>query len=591
MANTTRRMVAVSGEIKDGQSVNNASAEPPIAILPNKKERLGDILLRLGLITAEQLEEALQTSRLKNKLLGHVLVQKKMVTAYDLAKTLSIQLNLSLVDLAKYQINNEAIKLVPQAIARKYKVLPIDIIDNSLMLVMENINDIRAIEDISFASQKRIEPLLGSIDEINKAIDRCYSFNLNQIELQKMIIEECEEEKEAITSVEDDPNQVPVIRIINKVLQQAAQRRVTDIHFEPQNNRIMVRLRVDGILQEGESFPRSLHGALMSRLKVLAGMNIAETRRPQDGRFSFDVAGKEYDVRVSCGNTGNGEMAVLRLLSKSDSLMELPSLGFLSDVASKYENLLNLAAGMILIGGPTGSGKTTTLYASINKLNSVERNIITIEDPIEYKYELINQFQVNLKAGVSFATGLRSFMRLDPDIIMVGEIRDSDTARIATQAALTGHLVLSSVHANDAVGIMYRMLDLGVESYMLCSTLAGCIAQRLVRRICPYCKEIYKPSPEEQAFYEIHMGESPHELYHGAGCNLCDQTGYQGRMGVYEILELTDNIKEQILGSSTAAQIRATALNNGMISLVKDGMMKVQSGLTTVAEIMRNIYF
>ncbi len=577
-----------SAEFQAFADIKDASNQE--TTMHRKGELLGETLIRLGLATREQVDDALQKSKTENRLLGQVLVEQEILTTHDLARALSIQLNVALIDLPKYKIDSEAMKLVPEKLARKYNVFPLAIKDNSLVLVMEDIRNIHAVQEVSFVTHRQIKPVLGFPEEICKAIDRYYSLDIQENELTDVIVSQSTIEDESTLTPDTEDSEVPAIRILNRILKQAAQRNVSDIHIEPQKNRIAIRFRIDGILQERESLPRVLHPALMSRLKIVSGLNIAETRRSQDGRFGFNVNGNDYDVRVACGNTIHGEMAVLRLLSKLGSLAELSGLGFMPDMLTMYERLLTLPAGMILLGGPTGSGKTTTLYASINILNRVERNIMTIEDPVEYDREGINQFQVNTKAGVTFSTGLRSFMRLDPDIIMIGEIRDSETAQIASQAALTGHLVLSSIHANDAVGVTYRMLDLGLESYMLCSTLASAISQRLVRRICPNCKEKYTPSVEERAVYKLYMGDQNDELYHGAGCNMCEETGYLGRIGIYEILTLSNNLKELILNGSPASKIEEKALEEGFVCLMKDGMMKVKNGLTTISEIVRNVY-
>jgi len=333
-----------------------------------------------------------------------------------------------------------------------------------------------------------------------------------------------------------------------------------------------------------------IHNALLSRLKIMSNMNIAERRRPQDGQYTVKVDSKNIDIRVACFGTVYGEMAVLRILRKSASMLELTDLGFFSHTLERYQKLLKLPFGMILLGGPTGSGKTTTLYASLNQLNSKERNIMTIEDPVEYHLPGINQFQVNPKAEVSFANSLRAFMRLDPDIILVGEIRDTETVKIAIQAALTGHLVFSSVHANDAVGILFRLQDLGAESYLICSALAGTISQRIVRRVCSHCREEYKPPPEELAAYKEEMAELPDKFYRGAGCNLCGGTGYMGQCGVYELMTLSEKVKQLFIENAPASQIRDQAIKDGMETLKHDAMLKVKEGITTIPEVLRNVY-
>ena len=332
---------------------------------------------------------------------------------------------------------------------------------------------------------------------------------------------------------------------------------------------------------------RSIHAALISRLKIMAGMNITERRRPQDGHCSVNVDNKEIDIRVACGNTIYGEMAVLRILPKSASLLDLSELGFLPNTLERYQQMLKHPFGMILFGGPTGAGKTTTLYASINKLNRMNRNIMTIEDPVEYHLSGINQFQVNPKADVRFDNSLRAFMRLDPDVILVGEIRDTETAKIAIQAALTGHLVFSSIHANDVISVMFRLLDLGVEPFFICAALVGTVVQRIVRRICPNCRTPYEPSVEERMAYLEEMDEIHTSLYKGTSCNLCAGTGYLGQCGLFEVLTPTEEVKQLFMSGTTAAQIRAQAIKDGMVTLKHDGMFKVREGITTVSEVLR----
>jgi len=554
-----------------------------------KRERLGEVLVRLGMITPEQVEEALQITQRDNKMLGQVLVGKGWLTSTDLATALSIQLGVPLIDLKRHKVHPEALKLVPEQVARKYNVLPLDIIEGSLAIVMENVMDVQAIDDISAMSKMRVEPMIGFPDEIRRAIDRNYTVR-GEIEDEIAAWSAVEEEAEPEELIAPEA-EAPVLRNLNLLIQQAVRNRASDIHIEPQEDRLQIRFRIDGVLQDIMSLPLSIHAALISRLKIMGRMNIAERRRPQDGRFSVNVDNENIDVRVACGNTVHGEMVVLRLLPKSGVMLDLAGLGFSPGTLERYQQILKLPFGMILFGGPTGVGKTTTLYASINQLNRMERNIMTIEDPVEYKFEGVNQFQVNPKADIGFANSLRAFMRLDPDVILVGEIRDSETVRIAIQAALTGHLVFSSVHANDAVGVMYRLVDLGIEPFLLCSALAGTVSQRIVRRICPHCQVSYEPTTEERMAYQKEMGEPLPQLYKGAGCNVCSDTGYLGRAGIFEVLVPTEEVKQLLLGGASAAQIRDQATKDGMVPLLRDGMLKVKEGITTVSEVLRNVFY
>jgi len=374
------------------------------------------------------------------------------------------------------------------------------------------------------------------------------------------------------------------------IMAQAVRDRASDIHIEPQEDRVRVRFRIDGILHDAMSLPPTTLEPLVSRVKILAEMNITEHRRPQDGQFSIDVGNRKVDVRAATTETACGESAVLRILDKSMSLFTLAELGFLPEALKKYREMLKSPFGMILVAGPTGSGKTTTLYASISQLDRNERNIVTIEDPIEYRFMDLKQIQVNEKAGMTFAAGLRAIMRLDPDIILVGEIRDSETAKTAVQAALTGHLVLSSIHANDASSVPFRLLDLGVEAYLISSVSVGVVAQRMVRRICHHCRAPDQPSMEERVAYDEEMGQGQVIFYHGAGCNLCSNTGYLGRTGVFELLPFGEGIRRTLLAGASVSDMKAEAIREGMVTLRQDGMLKVKEGITTPYEVLRNVF-
>jgi general secretion pathway protein E len=553
------------------------------------RDSLEEILVRIGLIDAEQMQEISRTAAQGGKKLEEVLVEEGLVSPQDLVRALSIQLKVPLIDLKRHNIRPEVLKLLPEELARKYNVLPLDVIGQSLALVMGDTTDITAIGDIAAVTKRRIEPMMGFPDEIREAIDRNYGVGSGGGE-EVTVLEAPPEEEVAPEQLLSEEAQAPAIRTLNRLILQAIRGRASDIHIEPQKDRVQVRYRIDGVLMDKTSLNLKIHDALISRLKIMSNMNIAERRRPQDGQYTVNVDGKNVDIRVACANTIYGEMAVLRILNKSASLLKLTDLGFLPGILEKYQQLLKLPFGMILLGGPTGSGKTTTLYASINQLNSRERNIMTIEDPVEYHLPGINQFQVNPKAEVSFANSLRAFMRLDPNVILVGEIRDSETVRIAIQAALTGHLVFSSVHANDAVGILFRLQDLGAESYLICSALAGTISQRIVRRICPHCREAYQPAAEELAAYKEEMGELPDKFYQGAGCNLCGGTGFMGQCGIFELMTLSEKVKQMFLENSAASQIRAQAIKEGMEPLKHDAMLKVKEGVTTIPEVLRNVY-
>jgi len=558
---------------------------------PPKKD-LSEMLVEANLITAEQLKHALGLGSENGDRIGDILVNQGLISSKDLAMVLSLQLKVPFFDLKRHKVQPEALRLIPEAMARKYNIIPLDINDGALVVAMADPEDIRCIEDVAAHAKMRIEPVIGVADEIHEAIDLSYKAT-GEIEKEigqvpGRVSQEVEVAEDRISA--EALAQTPIVRAIDLLIGQAVKDRASDIHIEAQENRVRIRYRIDGILHDMMSLPLNVHASLVSRVKILAGMNIAEKKRPQDGQFSFKMGGRDVDIRVGSSDTGYGEMLALRLLDKSLSLFTLHELGFLPDPLLRYQQMLRSSFGKILISGPTGSGKTTTLYASINELDRNECNIMTIEDPIEYRFLDINQIQVNVRAGVTFASGLRGIMRLDPDIIMVGEIRDSETAKIATQAALTGQLVLSSIHANDAVGVLFRLFDWGIESFLISSSLIGIVAQRLVRRICPHCRTISQVPIEERVAYEEEMQAEQAYFYRGTGCSLCANTGYLGRTGVFEILVMTEEIRRMLLTGATASDIRAQTIKEGIVPMRRDGMLKVKEGITTSYEVLRNVF-
>jgi general secretion pathway protein E len=495
------------------------------------------------------------------------------------------------IDLKKYEVQPAALRMIPEAVARKWDIMPLRIEDHFLVVAMADPDNLYAIEDIRALSRMEVKVLRAALMDVRGAINLHYRA-AGEIEKElRHILPAAPERVEAGERISSDLiAQAPVVRAVNLLVAQAVKDRASDIHIEPQQDHLRIRYRIDGILNETLSLPLSVHGPMVSRVKVLASMNIAERRRPQDGHFTISVDGTDVDIRVATADTSWGEMAVLRVLDKSMSVMGLPELGFLPDSLKTYQRLIQSPFGMILASGPTGSGKTTTLYASINQLDSKERNIITIEDPVEYRFAKINQMQVNPQANITFARGLRATMRLDPDVILVGEIRDKETASIAIQAALTGHLVLSTVHANDSVGALFRLMDLGIEPFLITSALVGIIAQRLVRRVCPHCRALREVPEEERMAYERETGEKRTRFYHGTGCNYCALTGYHGRMGVYEIMVISEEIRRLVLKGASADVIKAQAIKEGMMTMWRDGMLKVQAGYTTPREVLRNVF-
>jgi general secretion pathway protein E len=551
-----------------------------------KRENLGERLVKENLLSPEQLENALKLQREQGGKLSHILVSQGFIKAEELATTLSVQLNMPLIDLRRHAIQAETLHLIPEEMARKYTLIPMDIINDALMVVMADPEDIRAIEDVKAQAKMKIEVVLGIPADIERAIDLNYR-STSEIEKQMGQL------APIVKDIENIPvltARTPIAETLDLIIAQAVKNRASDIHIEPQENRLRIRYRIDSILHDMFSFPLTTHAQLVSRVKILADMNIAEQRHPQDGQFAIKLGGREIDIRAATMETPHGERIALRILDKSLSLFTLPELGFLPDVLKRYNKILKSPLGMILVGGPTGSGKTTTLYASINQLDRNELNIMTIEDPIEYQFMDINQTQVNTKAGITFAGGLRALMRHDPDVILVGEIRDEDTATTAVQAALTGHLVLSSIHANDAVGVLFRLIDLGVEPYLISATLIGVVAQRMARRTCTSCRTPYQLSADEQASFSEELEQPPDKFYKGKGCNLCVETGFRGRTGLYELLVMSDKIRVMLRSNATSAEIKAQAVAEGMITMKHDGMLKVKEGTTTAGEVLRNVF-
>ncbi|MFP3899175.1 MAG: GspE/PulE family protein [Dehalococcoidia bacterium] len=482
----------------------------------------------------------------------------------------------------------EALQLIPEVVARRYNAIPLTISNRTLEVAMVDPTDIFALEALAAHSRMRIKPIAASAKDVRDAIDFNYKAygEIEQHISRISVPAEASDEKLAITAVTD----TPLVQALNLIVEEAVKARASDIHIEPQEDRVRIRYRIDGTLQDMMSVPLSAHRALISRIKILGGMNIADHFRPQDGQFSTKAKGREIDLRVATAPTVNGERATLRLLDKSMATLGLAELGMLPDTLEKFEKMLKTPYGMILVSGPTGAGKTTTLYAAINSFDTMSRNIITIEDPAEYRFKDINQIQINPQAGITFASGLRSILRLDPDVILVGEIRDAETANIATQAALTGHLMLSSVHANDVGGVLSRLLDLKVEPFLIASSVIGVIAQRMVRRICPDCNRLVEAPAVEQMAYEKEMGEAQTRFLYGTGCKSCSYTGYLGRTGIFELLSVNDAIGAMVCNHASATAIRAQAIEDGMITMMNDGMRKVKEGITTPAEVLRSAY-
>jgi general secretion pathway protein E len=482
----------------------------------------------------------------------------------------------------------EAIQLIPEVVARKYNAIPLTISGKTMEVAIADPTNIFALEALAAQSRMRIKPVAATAQEIRDAIDFNYK-GFSEIEKQISRISIPDEETDDKLAIKA-ATETPLVQSLNLIIDEAVKARASDIHIEPEEDRVRIRYRIDGSLHDTMSLPPNIHRALISRIKILSQLNIADHFRPQDGQFSAEAKGRPIDVRVATAPTVWGERATLRLLDKSLAALGLSELGMLPDTLAIYENMLKVPYGMILISGPTGAGKTTTLYASINSLDTHERNIITVEDPAEYRFKDINQIQVNPQAGITFASGLRSILRHDPDVVLVGEIRDAETANIAVQAALTGHMMLSSIHANDVAGVLSRLLDLKIEPFLIASSVIGVVAQRMVRRICPDCRRLIEAPAVEQMAYEREMGEEQTEFFYGTGCKSCAYTGYLGRTGIFEILRVSDKIGMMVVNRASSGEIRAEALKEGMTSMGKDGMRKVKEGVTTPAEVLRSAY-
>jgi type II secretory ATPase GspE/PulE/Tfp pilus assembly ATPase PilB-like protein len=557
------------------------------AVARTAKKNLGEMLVEEGLIAPEQLENALKLQKQKGGALSQILLGQGVVKAEQLAVVLSIKLNLPLIDLKRHVIQPRALQLIPEEMARKHMLIPMDIVNDSLIVVMADPEDIRTIEDIKAQARMRVEVALGVPSDIERAINLNYRSSLAiEKEVSRYAPADAEktDESPAVTA------STPITETLNLLITQAIKDRASDVHIEPQEDRVRIRYRIDGILHDMFAFPLSIHAPLVSRVKILAEMDISEQRRPQDGQFSIKVGNNEVDIRAATMETPYGERVTLRILDKSLALFTLAELGFQPEALKKYREMLKRPHGMILAGGPTGSGKTTTLYASINELDRNELNIMTIEDPIEYSFLDINQSQVNTKAGVTFAGGLRAIMRNDPDVILIGEIRDNDTATTAVQASLTGHLVLSSIHANDAVGVLFRLSDLDVEPSSVSSTLIAIVSQRMVRLICPNCKAPYQPGDEEREIINQDPKGEGIKLFHGTGCNLCAGTGYRGRTGIFELLVMSESIRKLLRSHASAGEIKTQAIAEGMVTMKQDGMLKAKEGITTLSEVSRSVF-
>src|SRR5688572_4811714 len=550
---------------------------------------LGSMLVAEDLITQDQLDAALAEQTAGGLPLGRILVERGQLAEVDLARILAIQHGLEFVDLAEYPVDRAVIGLVPEPVARRFKALPIGWdTEGRLVVAMADPTNVFALDDIHSLTKAEVRAVVVTKDQLLEALDRFHRLDGEAGEVAQIAADELTAADDA-AQVREAVDEAPIVRFVNLLITQAVADRASDIHVEPAATDLRIRFRVDGVLHQVMRSPRSIQAGVISRLKIMADINITERRLPQDGRMSLTVGAKTIDLRVATLPTVHGEKVVMRILDNSQARLDLTDLGFRTDALRRYEASYRKPYGTILVTGPTGSGKSTTLYATLNVLNDEQRNIITVEDPVEYRLEGVNQIQVNPRAGLTFAAALRSILRADPDIILVGEIRDRETAVIAIEAALTGHLVLSTLHTNDAASTPMRLIEMGVEPFLVTSALDCVVAQRLARRLCERCKEAYHHPPEE--LEALRFGYDPAygfpTLYRAAGCSACSNTGYRGRIALHEVMQVTEDIERLAVARASSAEISRVAQAQGMATLRQDGWAKALLGMTSIEEILR----
>jgi type IV pilus assembly protein PilB len=568
--------------------VSAAELESTGKLAGRQQKRLGELILESGLLTPEQLDQALVEQQRTRLPLGQVLLAQGLVDEAALAGVLSLHFKVPRVDFSKTRVEKEALALIPEAYARENTILPIRLRNDELEVATVDPGDLALLAELKVMTRKKIKPVLGVSSEINKAILQFYKLE-GGVSRHVRSFEESLQPTGGGRRLAEVKQDAPVVQIVDLIIAQGVEERASDIHIEPQQDHLRVRFRIDGVLHDATKLPMTLAAPIASRVKLLANLDIVDKRHSQDGQIQTTVEGRPLDIRVGTIETIWGEKVVLRLLERSRSILRLDTLGFSPSMRETFMELIRSPYGMILVTGPTGSGKTTTLYAALNELDSAEQNIMTIEDPVEYTFDNVNQIQINRLAGITFANGLRSILRQDPDAILVGEIRDKETAGISVQSALTGHLVLSSLHATDAVGAIYRFLEMGIEPFMVASSVIGVEAQRLVRRICEQCAVPEKPAIEQFAFYEA-IGGKGSTFMHGTGCAHCSHTGFHGRVGIFEILKVTDSVKQLIVRASAPEALRRHVIDAGMITLSQAGLAKIDEGLTTIGEVMRSVH-
>jgi type IV pilus assembly protein PilB len=552
------------------------------------KNQLGTLLLERGLINQEQLDAALEEQRQSRKSLGRVLIDDGVVSESDLVATLAARIGLDFIDLPDYAIDPSAVGLISDSLARRFQAIPIGWEENRLVVAMADPSNVVAIDDIRTITGADVRTVVATRGAILEAIERHHRMEGDVEDVSALAASEMEAEDD-LSRVREVTEDAPIVKLVNLLISQAVQDRASDIHVEPAEHDVRVRYRIDGVLHEVMRSPKNIQAGLISRLKIMADLNIAERRVPQDGRMSGVIGGKAVDLRVATLPTVYGEKVVMRILDKSTALLNLTDLGFFGDALTRYESAYRKPYGTILVTGPTGSGKSTTLYATLNAVNDPSKNIITVEDPVEYRLAGINQIQVNVKAGLTFAAALRTILRSDPDVVLVGEVRDRETATIAIEAALTGHLVLTTLHTNDAASTPTRLIEMGVEPFLAGSALDCVVAQRLARRLCPKCKEAYVPEPGElqSVGWDLDGFDELPQLFRPVGCGACGRTGFHGRFAIQEVMLVTEEVERLIVDRAHTEDIKKVALAQGMKTLRQAGLAQAFAGATSIEEILR----
>lgn len=544
------------------------------------RKLLGDLLVESHVITSTQLDHALKNKKREEKL-GDYLISENLITEQQLIEVLEFQLGIPHVNLNQFSINPELIQLVPKELAKRTNVMPLRKTKNKLLIAMADPMDYFAIEEIRMATGCQIETAIAAKDDLYRTITKYYDF---QESMEQALIDMSPKEMENDTQITDEDS--PIVRLVNQIIANGVAQRASDIHFDPQETELRVRYRVDGMLKTERSLPKYMQNVVLARIKIMGNLNITENRIPQDGRIKITVNMRSIDIRLSTLPAIYGEKVVMRILDMSNALNDVTKLNFSDKNLAAFNKMIEHPNGIVLITGPTGSGKSSTLYAALNKLNDEHINIITVEDPVEYQLNGINQIQVREEVDLTFAVGLRSILRQDPDVVMVGEIRDLETAQIAVRASLTGHLVLSTLHTNSAVESVSRLKDMGIEPFLLSSSLVGIVAQRLVRKVCRDCRESVVPSVREKEIF-MDRGIEIDKIRRGKGCPACNQTGYRGRLAIHEVLRVDEYVKDIILTGKSPSVLKSHMKETGFLSLLDDGLMKVRDGLTTTEEVLR----